>query len=501
MAANWVLSRTDLLSRPIQSLHSLADTHTDIESVLSSFQQLVAPYTTSIPLVDQVAMSESHTNLLCLRGMIQNMSDPILYTSAVSIENTASQEQLTLPIIFPDNYTPPNGWTVLESGDIDSARSAKDALLINCVPTPNETEWCKSEWIHELTNQPSHSIQTPLQVMLYTQISEILLNQIMLFYGVFLQTDTSPTLHCLFHKQITMDTPLPLCKFDNTKPFILSVREKLLYQLQFCVSGDKLAAEYLLLNLISRIYARCDVTLLGKFTLNLIRAASGTAQLISYLYPLLLQRYLYIPMSLSYLNDKKFLPKKDHTTEQLETGCLQLVESTFLLLDETRLDNGKLSASGVGSLTALSELITTQCVQYDFTYHALPFNVDAPILIITEGNKSLLPADTTLPVSPCDETGMRTDLSEEELEQMRLYIAVVRTMDYSIETELQDIVQQDWVEMRRKDKELIPDDLSRLLTLSRYLSISRGDRYLQRETWDEAKRLEDQRRDRINSIK
>ena len=502
MATNSILNKKDLLFRPIQSLHSLADSNTDIESVLTSFKQLVYPYTSSIPLADQVAMSQSYSNLVCIRGMIQNISDPILYTSSVSIQNPASLEKRTVPILFPDCYAPPEGWNILESLNINTARNARDSLLIHCVPTPNETEWCKSEWIQKLTNQPSHSLsQLPLQVMVYTQLTEILLNQVVLFYGVIIHTDTKPTLHCLFHKRVTMDTPLPLHKFDNTKPFILSVRDRLLYQLQFCVSGDKLAAEYLLFNLISRNYARCDVTQLGKFTLNITRASSGMAQLISYLYPLLLQRYLYIPMTLSYLNDKKFLPKKDYTTEKLLPGCLQLVESTFLLLDETRLDNGKLNSAGVQALASLSELITTQCVQYDFTYHSLPFEIDAPILIVTEGDKSLLPTDTTLPVLASDDTLTRNEMSANELEQLRLYIAVVRTMDYNLDTELQDTVQEDWVEMRRRDKELSQEDLSRLLTVSRYLSLSRGDSSLQKETWDEAKQLEVERKDRINSIK
>ena len=503
MAALIDLSKDDILSRPIQSFHSLAETSTDIESVLNSFQQLVSPYTSSIPLVDQVAMSESHNSLVRIRGMVQNISDPILYSSAVSIASTASGEKRTIPILFPEQYTPPDGWNLIESLDANITHNANSSLLINCVPTPNETEWCRYEWMHKLNNQSKLIIQSqiPIQVMVYKNLSEILLNQVCLFYGVITHTDTTLILHCLFHKRITMDTPLPLYKFDNTKPFILSVRDKLKSQLEFCVSGDKLAAEYLLFNLISRNYARCDVTQLGKFTLNLIRASAAIAQLISYLYPLLLQRYLYIPLSLSYLNDKKFVPKKDYATEQLETGCLQLVESTFLLLDETRLDNGKLGSTGVESLAALSELITTQCVQYDFTYHTLPFNIDTPILIITEGNKSLLPTDSTLPLVPDDDTLIRTEMSADELEMLRLYITVVRTMDYRLEDELQEIIQKDWVEMRKRDKKLSAEDLSQLLTVSRYLSISRGDCSLSEENWYEAKQLETERRSRVSSIK
>ncbi|KAI6647927.1 Mini-chromosome maintenance complex-binding protein isoform X4 [Oopsacas minuta] len=486
-----------LLSNPIQTLHSLADTNTDIESVLNSYQRLISPYTSRIPLLN--TSTDYMNKLVYIRGMIQNISDPILYSSAVTLKHNTTSETRTIYVMFLDNYTAPDGWNILETSDINRAKHASESLLFQCVPVPNETEWCKLEWLKQ-QNDSSTQLK-PLQVMGYTNLSAILLNNEYLLYGVIIGNESTQTLHCLFHKQVTMDTPLQLSKFNNTKPLLLKIREKLLSQLLFCVSGDKLAAEYMLYNLISRNYARCDVTQLGKFTLNLIHSSPNTSQLISYLYPKLLQRFLYLPLSLSYLNEKQFLPKKDYTSEHLITGCLQLVDSTFVLIDETRMENGRLTASGVAALAALAELINGQCVYYDFTYHRLPFNVDAPILVVTEGNKSLLPSSTILPLIPSDDVITRPELSTSDLEELRLYITSVRTMDYTLDVELQDKVQEDWVDMRKEDKELTADDLTRLLTAARYLSISRGDGSLMKETWIEINQLERERRARLNSMK
>ena len=487
-------TENDIIFNPIKTINTISNTSTDIESLLNSYQHLMTPYITHVPLLDKSA--DYKNTLVYIRGMIQNISDPILYSPAVTLKHTTTTETRTIPVMFGDSYTPPESWNILETSEASIAKHANESTLINCTPVPNETQWCKLEWLKQRNTQTQ-----PIQVIAYTNAAQLLLNRVYLFYGVISGDDSTETLHCLFFKEITLESPLNRGNFDTSKASLLKIREKVFEQLLFCVAGDKLAAEYLLFNLISRNFARFDVTQLGKFSLNLIHVATNSSQLISFLFPQLLERFLYLPLSLSCLNEKQFLPKKDYTSEQLITGCLQLVDSTFILIDETRMENGPLTAPGVAALAALSELLNAQCVYYDFTYHRLPFNVDTPILILTEGDKSLLPATTVLPLLPSGDLLSRPELAKSDFEDIRRYLYVVRTMDYNLDIELQDRVQEDWVEMRKEDQQLTADDLTRLLTTARYLSLSRGDCHLWKETWEEVKVFERERMSRLKCNK
>lgn len=83
--------------------------------------------------------------------------------------------------------------------------------------------------------------------------------------------------------------------------------------------------------------------------------------------------------------------RKDHESNRLTSGILQLNNNTHLILDETKLKAGKLNASGVQAVGALAKAMQSQVVCYDFGFNATQeFNCDIPFLIFSEG-KSMLP--------------------------------------------------------------------------------------------------------------
>lgn len=82
-------------------------------------------------------------------------------------------------------------------------------------------------------------------------------------------------------------------------------------------------------------------------------------------------------------------------------------------------------------------------------------------------------------------------LSEQMLNQIREYLTGVRINEFHIPSSVQQQIQKDFVEMRQMDsKNVTADSLHSLLTLSRLMSISRGDRELKLETWDTVMRME-----------
>ncbi|KAH9629340.1 hypothetical protein HF086_017715 [Spodoptera exigua] len=135
-------------------------------------------------------------------------------------------------------------------------------------------------------------------------------------------------------------------------------------------------------------------------------------------------------------------------------GVLQLSKDTHLVLDETKMEQGRLDATGVNNVAALGNMIMTQKVEYDFKYYKMDFESDVSVLILSEG-KSLLP-----------------------------------------------FVEDDFIEMRSNSDSNNPvtaDDLHRLLVLARLVSLSRGLDTLNKECWDITKNMEAERLQRIKN--
>ena len=62
---------------------------------------------------------------------------------------------------------------------------------------------------------------------------------------------------------------------------------------------------------------------------------------------LLLPKVCFLPLTISTLNTVDFVPRKDYTTNRLNTGILQLSDGSHLVVDETALETGKLEAQGL----------------------------------------------------------------------------------------------------------------------------------------------------------
>ncbi|KAG8435804.1 hypothetical protein GDO86_013663 [Hymenochirus boettgeri] len=88
------------------------------------------------------------------------------------------------------------------------------------------------------------------------------------------------------------------------------------------------------------------------------------------------------------------------------------------------------------------------------------------------------------------------------LNKFRVYIGLLRLLDYSISEEITKAVEDDFVDMRKNDPQSITaDDLHRLLVVARLLSLSAGQKTLSRERWQRAKELELQRNNRLQEQK
>ncbi|KAG9341040.1 hypothetical protein JZ751_019794 [Albula glossodonta] len=281
---------------------------------------------------------------------------------------------------------------------------------------------------------------------------------------------------------------------------LAGVRAELMDYLTHVLLGDALAAEYVILHLISSVYARRDVLPLGKFTLNLSGCPQNSA-FTDHLYRAVQQLVpssFRLCMSLHNMNSLRFVPRKDYTANRLVSGILQLAQNTSLFLDETKLEQGQLDSAGVRNITALGNLISWQKVDYDFSFHQMEFPCNINVLIASEG-RSLLPSDCQVHLQPklalpnLEEymNALHAAVSPSTLNKFRIYVSLVRTLDYSITEDITKEVEEDFVEMRKDDPQsMSAEDLHRMLVIARLLSLSMGQTTLSRDQWMKAKHLE-----------
>ncbi|KAK3572854.1 hypothetical protein QTP86_008251 [Hemibagrus guttatus] len=317
-------------------------------------------------------------------------------------------------------------------------------------------------------------------------------------------TSLVPRLHMLYAEPLQHNNPLLPSSVSEDKGAFLnsvtsemsSVRAELLTYLTHVLLGDSLAAEYLILHLISSVYARRDVLPLGKFALNVSgcpHTSPFTEQLYQIIQQLVPSSYR-LCMSLHNMNTQRMVPRKDYTANRLVSGALQLGKNTSLVLDETHLEQGQLDTTGVQNITALGNLISWQKVDYDFNYHQMEFPCNINVLIMSEG-RSLLPVHLNPTVSPPNleeylKAVQHAQLPS-QLNKYRVYLTVARLMDYSISDQITKAVEEDFVEMRKDDPQSISaEDLHRMLVVARLLSLSYGQTTLSREGWMKAKQLE-----------
>lgn len=319
-----------------------------------------------------------------------------------------------------------------------------------------------------------------------------------------------PKIHCIAFKQVVDSSPLYEESNNMSGQELQTIKKELEIVLTQLLLGDKLAAEYLIYHLISKVYNRFDLMVLGKFTYNISNVPTCIlseygAQVYAILEKLITKSH-YLPMTLDNMNDLAFIPKKDYDCNRITSGILQLSSNTHLVLDETKLTTGKMNSSGVQAVGAISEIIKNQRSHYDFNYYKMDFDCDIAFLILSEG-KSLLPSDVHVPLRPEDAhittfeeilAALNVYLKPELLTSIRKYIANRRHAVYEITDNIHEVVQNEFVNMRA-NQNATAEDLHSLLVLSRFICLADGKSVLDESCWRRACQLEQERKARLQN--
>lgn len=318
------------------------------------------------------------------------------------------------------------------------------------------------------------------------------------------------TIHAITVRQLQHSVPI---SFDllapEESPSPCEIRRDLLKLFTHFMFGDELAAHYLICHLISKVYGRVGCEVLGKFSLNLNCASIPKNLLVDHvqklynLLQLLLPDSQYIPFTIENFNTATFIPKKNYSNNRLETGLLQMPHHTHLVLDETKLENGKFEQNACLALAEISDLIKLQSVNYDFGFYKIPFQTDVPVLSFSEG-KSLLPTDFAVKLKPESDAvelvneniAAGVHYIKPRLNSIRRYLVQCRHANFEIEEEETKMIEKDFAKMR-EDANLQVDELHCLMVVSRLIGISEGKAKLDESAWNTAKGLEIERLSRF----
>lgn len=77
-------------------------------------------------------------------------------------------------------------------------------------------------------------------------------------------------------------------------------------------------------------------------------------------------------------------------------------------------------------------------MEYDFKYYKMEMAADVQLLIISEGKSNILPADIVIPFQPTSVDSSEV-VAAEALEAWRWYLATVKSLPHSIESEMQKV--------------------------------------------------------------
>jgi hypothetical protein len=270
--------------------------------------------------------------------------------------------------------------------------------------------------------------------------------------------------------------------------------------------GDLIAAEYVLLGLLSRVSRRTEDIVVGSVFVNLVSDEGSAAPAIRLVECCrrILPRVVHQSVTVEHLNSAAYVPTKDYIRNRLLPSFLQLQAGTLLVLDETTLEEGALDSRGVRSLQTLRRFASEQTLPLDFEYYTTNLPVDVPVISMSCG-EPLVGGGLILPLQPSateTQTTVSLWMQEEELLKLRLALAIMRAIEADMSPQLSGMVQEDFVRARNEECDgsvpvVGPRDLHTWLTLVRLIARSTGDEHVRPEHWERMRCLEAKRMERL----
>mmetsp|Transcript_45587 Transcript_45587/g.71130 ORF Transcript_45587/g.71130 Transcript_45587/m.71130 type:complete len:639 (+) Transcript_45587:66-1982(+) len=258
------------------------------------------------------------------------------------------------------------------------------------------------------------------------------------------------------------------------------------------LAGDVLAAEYMLMLLVSRSFAKFGEKSLGTWSLNLAKwprelDCNGFVNAASDLVP----RAVRLEVTGDTLNSRRWSPKKNFVANRLEAAQLQLAPGTLLMLDETKMMECQLSPDGTKNLLAIQSLVSENVLPCDFQSYSVKIPVELSCVLMSSRSSIIKDASIRLPVRPTPSNAP----SPASLDQARWLVGLVTRSPrpLNIPDEITRAFGEDFHAVRQEFS-VCGDELAHTwMSLARARCLSFGEKDLTLQRWREVLELERQR--------
>lgn len=306
-----------------------------------------------------------------------------------------------------------------------------------------------------------------------------------------------PVLHadqCTIY-ELTMPTPTP------AQP---EIRSSIHDSITHLFKGDSLSTDYLLAFLFSSPPSK-EMPLPGASRVNFVIKDAEPSffdrvlDFIEGVMPLVAK----IGMSIEGLNRESYASKMIDGV--LSRGILQLPKSSILMVDETSLNPGTLSSTGLSNITQLKSIVRDGEIEYGLEFGSVSVGCEISCCVVSEG-KSMLDIDIVVPVVMADSTDS-SEWTISNLPEIRSYISSSKKLwsEYSINESVAEQISDAFVNRvggeRVLDKETNGEDLGRILGVARGLSLWFGCSELSWEVFVRAVEMESERVARLRLSK
>lgn len=286
---------------------------------------------------------------------------------------------------------------------------------------------------------------------------------------------------------------------------LAAIRSKAVEHLTSCLGGDTLAAQYVLMLLVSRSFAKHGEQSLGIWSLNLGCWPEGldTGKLkdaIARMVP----RVACYDITAETLNTQRWRPVKDFAANRLLASQLQLAAGTAVIFDETRMTEGQLVDAGVRNVHAIRSLVNEQQLVCDFESYEVKIPLEVQSINVSPHKSIISDIDVLLPLCPSAEVAAQCscDFPSELLDALRLLVALVtRTAKpLRIPEEVAHKFGEDFA-AARESRDIKPELAHTWMSLARAFCLTYGDDELTMEKWAQVLQMEGERLQRCREKK
>jgi len=214
----------------------------------------------------------------------------------------------------------------------------------------------------------------------------------------------------------------------------------------------------------------------------------------------LVPRAVCLEVNTESLNTKRWRPRKDFVANRLIASQLQLAPGTLLMLDETKMNEGQLSADGVKNLVAIQQLVTDNRLTCDFMAYDVKIPLEVSCVLMSNRKSIVKHVDVRLPVRVSGAaSNTRSIVPQTSLDAARWLLSLVTRSPRaaSIPEDVKRAFAEDFAALRQNFK--VKEDLANTwMCLARARCLTFGEEEVTMQRWREVVELERMRMTRCH---